>query len=238
VNAPAWLPDILAAAMIAILAFLVWRMAVSRLVSRAADYEADAFYALAALAMGGMLVKWMHTLPRDVWAAVFALAAVWFAARLVLARRQPAGTPAGAESEAETWTWTGLGRLPAAAATAAVLVYMLLAGVAPTTLSGSTAGQVTMAGMADMIKDVTIDYPAIGLVFVLAAVGYVVVLLDRLSLAGNSTMSIPGTDAAQADDPPDDLEPLAFGPLAPRAAEWCRIVLLVTMAYAMLATMV
>ncbi|HEV2635253.1 MAG TPA: DUF5134 domain-containing protein [Actinocrinis sp.] len=237
-NAPAWLPAILAAAMIAILAFLVWRMAVSRLVDGTADYESDAFYALAALAMGGMLVTWMHTLPRDVWAAVFAFAAVWFAARLVLARRRPVSTPAEAEAEVEIGAGTGFGRLPAAAVTAGVLVYMLLAGVAPTTLSGSTAGQVTMAGMADMIKDVTIDYPAVGLVFVVAAVGYVVVLLDRLSLAGHGTSSTIGIDAAPTDDPVDDLEPVVSGPLVPRAAEWCRIVLLVTMAYAMLATMV
>jgi hypothetical protein len=231
VNAPAWLPNILAAVMLTIMVFLVWRMAVSRVWPRMPDYESDTFLALAALSMGGMLEKWMQTLPRDVWATVFAVAAAWFAVRAVLARRRP---PTGALIVAET----GRGRLMASTAIAVVLMYMLLAGVAPTTLSGSTAGQYTMAGMADMIKDVTIDYPAIGLVFAVAAIGYVVVLLDRLSLAGHGATGTPEAAVPPTDDPVDGPDPAFPGTLAPRAAECCRVALLVTMAYAMLATLV
>jgi hypothetical protein len=117
------------------------------------------------------------------------------------------------------------------AAVAAVLVYTPLAGVAPSTLSGSTAGMVTMAGMPGMIVDSTERAPALGLLLVVAVIGGAVVLLYRLS-AGAPACE-PTTTAL---DPMDQPGPLP--PLAPRLAGACRILMLVVIAYAILGKLV
>ncbi|MBC3839409.1 DUF5134 domain-containing protein [Streptacidiphilus sp. 4-A2] len=209
-SAPDWLVNLLATAMLAIMALFVWRLAVSRAWQRPADHTSDAFHALAALALAGMLVGWTATLPRAAWAAVFAAGAVYFA--LHWAHARTTGRAARSRDLVD-------------AATSAVLVYMLLAGVAPSVLSRSTAGLYVMAGMPGMIKDNMIHYPALGMVFAVAAIGYVVVLLDRVS---QSPRPAPLPDGA----------PARPTPLTPRLAECCRLFLLATIAYAIFAKVV
>ncbi|HEY3869720.1 MAG TPA: DUF5134 domain-containing protein [Actinocrinis sp.] len=210
-NAPPWLPDILAVVMLAVAAFSLWRAAVARSWGRAGDYDADALHALIALALAGMLVRWLETLPRGVWTALFAAAALWFAGRLAWSVRRGLGR-------------AQRGRYAAGAAAGAAMVYMLLAGVAPSTLDGSTAGQYTMAGMDGMVKDTTLDYPSLGLLLAAAMAVYAVAVLNRVGLA-------PAGDGAAAGGPGLPL-------LAPRAADCCRVVLAVTMAYAILTKIV
>lgn len=209
-SAPDWLVNLLATAMLAIAVLFVWRMAMARTSQRPLDYASDALSALTALALAGMLVNWAATLPRAVWAVVFAAGAVAFAVRWARARSTGGSAP---------------GRDLVNTVTAVVLVYMLLAGVAPSELSRSTAGLYVMAGMPGMIQDNMIHFPALGMVFAIAAIGYVVVMLDRVSQRGPSPRS---GDAAQA----------VMTSLAPRLAECCRLFLLVTIAYAIFAKVV
>lgn len=217
-NAPAWLTVLAAALMLAVAMFFAWRLAVAGTFGRAAQVETDAFYALAGLALAGMLARWMRLLPPGAWAAVFGCAALWFVARAVRAHRAR--------------DVSARGRYGSHAALAAVLVYMPLAGVAPSTISGSTAGMVTMAGMPGMIVDSTERSPGLGLLLVLAAVAGAVVLLDRVSAVGG-----PARDSAGAAlDPMDRPGPLP--PLLPRIAETCRVLLLVVIAYAILGKLV
>ena len=201
-NAPAWLPVILAVVMLAVAAYSLWRIAMARVLGTPADFAHDTVVLLLALATAGMLVRWMHLLTPGIWALFLGIAGIYLALR--------ATTRAGS-------TWT---RATAATVTGcAIAVYMLLAGVAPSTISGSTAGSYTMAGMADMYKDTTITFPALGIVLSVGLLGYAVTALDRLSPSQRSA----------------DERTLT---LAPRAIALCEVAIVVTMAYAILAKLV
>jgi hypothetical protein len=199
-NAPAWLPVILAAAMLAIAAYSLWRIAMARVLGPSSanpDFAHDAVVFLLALATAGMLVRWMHVLNPGIWALLLGVAGIWLAFRAAIA----------------------------AVAGCAIAVYMLLAGVAPSTINGSTAGYYTMAGMSDMYKDTTITFPALGIILSVVLLGYAVTALDRLTPSQSSAESTPGAaSAAQA--------------LAPRALVLCEVAIVVTMAYAILAKLV
>lgn len=199
-NAPAWLPVILAAVMLGIAAYSLWRLAMSRVLDQPADLTQDAVVFLLALATAGMLVRWMHLLSRGVWALLLGAVGIGLAAR--------AATGRGSSSAAGSVV---------AASGCAIAVYMLLAGVAPSTIQGSTAGYYTMAGMSDMYKDTTITFPALGIILSVVLAGYAVYALDHIPAP-------TGTTTARA---------FASRPLAV-----CQIAIAVTMAYAILAKLV
>lgn len=217
-NAPTWLTDLLVALLLTIMGFFVWRMAAARGLQRRADYRRDALYALAALAVAETQAKWLSTLPRPAWAVLFTLAALFFAALAVRAYRRP-----GAAGDS-SWRRSALD-----AGIALVLVYMFTAGVAPSTLSGSTAGMVVMAGMPGMIITHEVRYPTLGLALAVGLLGYAVVALDRLS-ASRAETNRDGVD------PMDRPGPLPL--LAQRAARSCELILAVVMAYAIIAHLV
>lgn len=202
-NAPPLLNATLAILMVLLAAFALWRIAMSRATGVRGDLETDLLVLAAAVAVGGLLESWARTLPRSVWTIVFAAAAVYFTVRAVSAWANPSAR----------------GRMLAHAGGSLLLVYAFAAGVAPSTLKGSTAGQYVMAGMPGMYVDQTIAYPALGLVGVLALVWYATTSITRLS---------PGADAAAA----------SGGSLAPRSIEACRILIALTLAYAILGKLV
>jgi hypothetical protein len=212
VNAPVWLSNLLSILALALACFSLWRLLIVRLWNRTTDYESDVLHLLAGVAAAGLISNWAHTLPHALWTGLFVAAGVYFLARTAL-------------------VWDTVGerrRLLGAAACCAVLVYMFAAGVAPSTLNGTTAGQYTMAGMPGMILDQTLTYPSVGLIFVVAMAFGAVVLLNR---AG----SMPAPRPVPAVGGPDDGAPVA---LAPRSVLICRIVLLLVMAYAILSKLV
>lgn len=219
-NAPVWLTDLIVALLLAVTAFFLWRMATARVLDRRPDYPRDAFYALTALAIAQTQAKWINTLPRSVWVGVFVLAAVYFTAHALRARRGI--TPTGGASRRRHGIDAGM---------ALVAVYMFAAGVAPSTLSGSTAGMVVMAGMPGMIVTHSVGYPTLGLALATGLLGYTVIALDHLSArrpdpgVGNPTL-----------DPMDRPGPLPT--LTPRTATACELVLAVVMAYAIIAALV
>jgi hypothetical protein len=213
-NAPAWLPAILADVMLAIAAFSIWRIAMAGVLRAPTDLAHDAAILLLALATAGMLVRWMHLLSPGAWAVLLAATGVWLAAHAVQTHRRP--------EEVGAVPGSPRGSL-AAAAVCAIGVYMLLAGIAPSTINGSTAGYYTMAGMAGMSKDNTITYPALGVAFAVVLLGFAVAALDRLPRAPVETA--PGdTGATRA--------------LAPRLFALSEVAIVVTMAYAILAKLV
>lgn len=164
-NAPSFLPVVLSLLMLAAAVYSLWRLAMARVLERATDVEADLLHLAAGLAAAGLVSSWARTLPRDLWAVLFAAAAVYFAYRAW-----------------EVWDERRTRLVPAArAGLCGVFVYAFLAGVAPSTLQGSTAGQYTMAGMPGMIKDQTIALPALGLILVVALAFYAVAVVAQLS---------------------------------------------------------
>lgn len=227
-NAPTWLTDLLVALLLVIMGFFAWRMLAARGWQRRADYPRDALYALAALAVAETQAKWLSTLPRPMWAVLFALAATFFATNAVRAYRgSTAGTRTGTDM-VTAWRRSALD-----AGVSMVLVYMFTAGVAPSTLSGSTAGMVVMAGMPGMIILHPVRYPTLGLALAAGLLGYVVIALDRLSAR---RAAVGAVDAGVDVDPMDRPGPLPL--LAPRAAQACELALALVMAYAIVAHLV
>lgn len=211
-NAPSWLSSLISILALAVAGYSLWRLLVSRPFNRTTDYESDGLHLLGGVAAAGLISEWAHTLPRALWTALFAVAGGYFLVRAAL-----------------VWDASGERRRRlGAAACCAVFVYMFAAGVAPSTLNGSTAGQVTMAGMPGMILDQTVRYPSIGLILVVGIAFGAVLLVNR---AG----SVPPARPAPALGGPDDGAPLA---LAPRTALICRVLLLLVTAYAILAGLV
>jgi hypothetical protein len=212
VNVPSWLSSLFSILMLALACYSLWRLLIARVWNRATDYETDALHLFAAVAAAGLISNWAHTLPRGVWTLLFALAGVYFVMRM-----------------ARVWDAVGeRRRLFGAAGCCAVLVYMFTAGVAPSTLQGSTAGQYTMAGMPGMIVDRTVTYPSIGLIFVVIMSFAMVLLVNR---AG----SMPPVRPAPAVGGPDDGAALV---LAPRSVLICRVVLLSAFVFAILSRLV
>ena len=220
-NAPNWLTALVSTLMIFVAGYSAWRLAISKAWSRATDYESDILHLAIGIAGAGLIAKWAHTLPRAVWTVLFIAGGVYFAVR----------TYRSWSDRAER------SRLLAQTACCAILVYMFLAGVAPSTLSGSTAGQYTMAGMSDMILDPTITYPAIGLIFVVGLCFYAVVVLNQINPPNEdgeaAAPSVVGGSAGNGGG--------GSGGgllLAPRSVDACRIVIVLVLAYAILTKLV
>lgn len=207
-NAPPFLTLILSALMLLMSVYSAWRLVIARAWGRTVDYEADVLHFAAGFAVAYMLASWAHTLPRPAWTALFSVGIAYFALR----------TARGWNDTVER------GRQSTRAAVCAVLVYMLTAGVAPSTIIGTSAGKYTMAGMPGMSIDTTITFPAIGCIAVVGLAFYAVAVLARLSPEGGAAVAVggPGDGAL----------------LAPRSVDVCRIALVAVMAYAILTKLV
>ena len=211
-NAPVWLSTLLSILMIALAGYAMWRLLIARAWNRTVDYETDALQLFAGIATAGLISNWARTLPRGAWAVVFAVAGLYFAVRAV-----------------RSWAQTDQrARLLGGLSCCAVLVYAFAAGVTPSTLHGSTAGQYTMAGMPGIILDQTEHLPALGLVLVVGLAFAAVVVV-------NKTGSMPKPKPKPAVGGPNDG---AATMLAPRSVGIGRVVLLVVLAYAILAKLV
>jgi hypothetical protein len=228
VNAPNWLTAFVSTLMIFVAGYSVWRLAISRAWGRATDYESDVLHLAVGIAAAGLIAKWAHTLPRSVWTVLFVAGGVYFAVRTY-----------------RSWSDRAVrGRLLADTACCAVVVYMFAAGVAPSTLNGSTAGQYTMAGMPDMILDSTITYPAIGLIFAVGLCFYAVSVLNRMApmtaqdgaaqAAGACSASSVGKVSGGGSEDGSGSGLM----LAPRSVDVCRILIVLVLAYAILTKLV
>ncbi|MBR7833395.1 DUF5134 domain-containing protein [Actinospica durhamensis] len=213
-NAPYWLSDLVSLLMLVLGLYSLWRLLVVRFWGYTTDYETDALHLLAGVAAAGIVSSWARTLPRPVWLVLFAAAGVYFAFRAARAWSATAPEPRR--------------RMLGAVGCCAVLVYCFAAGVAPSTIHGSTAGSFTMAGMPGMIMDQTEHFPALGLILV---VGLAFAAVFAVNRAG----SMPVTKPTPVIGGPDDGAPVA---LAPRTVELGRVLLLLVLAYAILTKLV
>ena len=174
---PSWLAGIFAAVMILTAAYSASRLAVSRLRGRATELDADALHAGMGAAMAGMLVPRLSVLPGSAWAAVFAIAAVWFGWRAVRARGP--GAPSGS-----------LSRFPVPhLIECAAMLYMLLPVHSPRPAHGGTGmampGMGTSAGPAG-------SFPALAVVLALVMLGYIVWTTDRLTSLARAKTTTAG----------------------------------------------
>ncbi len=162
---PAWLLDIFAAVMLAVVALSATRLAVARPwrqgVRRAALADVNVAQLLMALGMAGMLTASLTTLPDDAWAVIFGVLAVWFASRVVLdARVSGVRALAG-------------GHCAPHLIHATAMLYIVLAVARP-------AGGPGMSGLGSL------ELPTLAFVFALLLIGYSTWDLDQLSGPGPS----------------------------------------------------
>jgi hypothetical protein len=72
---PAWLAAIFAAASLAVAVYCAGRLAVARGWHRPTELDTDGAHVVMGVAMAGMLVSGLRTLPSAIWEVVFAAAA-------------------------------------------------------------------------------------------------------------------------------------------------------------------
>ena len=90
---PAWLTAIFAAASLAVAVYCAGRLVVARRGHRPTELDTDGAHVIMGVAMAGMLVSGLRTLPSAIWEVVFAAAAVWFGYRMLQARRGAQSSP-------------------------------------------------------------------------------------------------------------------------------------------------
>jgi len=167
---PSWILDILAAVMLLVAAVSAGRLLVSRpWAGSAGDADIDVAHLLMGIAMAGMLVASLSTLPNDVWDVIFAVLTGWFGWRVY---RESRGE--GARVLADGC------HMPHLVHSAAML-YMFVAIGAPAAAGG---GMGAMGGGGSAMQ--TLEAPVVAFIFALWLIGYVVLDLDRLTGPGHA----------------------------------------------------
>jgi hypothetical protein len=210
---PAWLTAIFAAASLAVAVYCAGRLVVARRGHRPTELDTDGAHVIMGVAMAGMLVSGLRTLPSAIWEVVFAAAAVWFGYRMLQGRRGAPSSP-----------WRSSHPLPHLVECAAMAFMFLI-------LPASAAVEGTARGMAMTATESRFSFLTLPLALFLF--GYVVWLGDRV------TLHVPALAIAA---PAGDTRP-AIGSgsgsgfaatqsyLAPRCAAICKITMGITMGY-------
>jgi hypothetical protein len=170
VSIPGWILDIFAAIMLLVAAVSAGQLVVARAWTRhgASDADIAGSHLLMGVAMAGMLVAGLSTLPNAAWEAIFAAMTAWFAWSLW---REARGRGAGALAR---------GHHAPHLVHSAAMFYAFAALAGPASSGGS--GMAGMAGGSSSGMQ-TLKLPTLALVFVLALVAYTVRDLDRRACA-------------------------------------------------------
>jgi hypothetical protein len=262
---PAWILDIFASVMLLVAAVSAGQLVVARAWTRAGMRDADiaGSHLLMGIAMAGMLVASLSTLPNAAWVVIFTVMTAWFAWYLW---RETRGRGAVALVSGH--------HAPHLVHSAAML-YMFAALAGPA--SGSGSG---MAGMAAGSAGATqsLHAPTLALVFALVLIAYSVRDVDRTACAdgyfhvvgrrftpsgpalataaagatSRSAPAAPAGDSAVATMAPPDTAPAEVPPgdpaagqeakasaadrllLSPAVVKSCRVAMGVTMAFMLL----
>jgi Domain of unknown function (DUF5134) len=244
-----WLSYFLAGLMILTTIYCVGRTVIARRTRRPAEHDVDVVHAMMGVAMAGMLVVGLRTLPADAWAVVFALAAAWYVWQIVPRSRTRLFGDGREQQLAAEHRHHHVPHL----AMCCAMVYMLLAAPA---IASAARGSGSMGMSAT-------HFPLVALMLALVLVAFVVWDTDRLSrvarivpaqatatrveaglaLARARVSAVPGAGVLPATDSPalsaDSAPPGAVSggtltagrPVAPRLALCCQIAMGATMAY-------
>ena len=255
---PGWLAGILAVVVLAISAYCLGRLVVSRTQHRPTDVDVDVVHGAMGVGMAAMLEPGLSPVPNVTWAWVFAAAAAWLVWRIVRVYREAGG---GRIAQAHYVPHLVM---------AVAMIYMGVAGTS-SGAAGSAGGGMAMGGSAG---GSTPHFAAGALILALFMFGYAVWLTDQLpaiapvrvwratpqlALAGAGVpapgVSGAGPTAAQAApvvraavaahaaaaaaelSPRPDEDPRSGGvrqrtvPLSPRLEACCHIAMAVVMGY-------
>jgi Domain of unknown function (DUF5134) len=161
---PGWILDIAAALMLAVAVVSAARLAMARPWQHGAVVaDTDIAHLLMAVAMAGMLVPDLSTLPDTVWEVIFGVMTAWFGYRVISdARANGVRALAG-------------GHCAPHLVHSAAMLYMFLALMAP---SGAGQGMAGMGGSSGMWS---LSVPTVGFVFAMVLAGYTIWDLDQVS---------------------------------------------------------
>jgi hypothetical protein len=216
VGGPAWLTAIFAAASLAVAVYCAGRLIASRRWHRPTELDTDGAHVVMGVAMAGMLVSGLRTLPSAIWEVVFAAAAVWFGCRMLQGRRGARPSP-----------WRSSHPLPHLVECAAMVFMFLI-------LPASAAAGAATSGMSMTMTATESRFSFLTLPLALYLFGYVVWLGDRVTLhapalaiatAPASAGSGPGYGSGSRS--PESARPY----FAPRCAAICKITMGITMGY-------
>jgi Domain of unknown function (DUF5134) len=221
-TSPGWLAGILAAVVLVVALFSAVRLIAARGRRRRGEVDADGMHVLMGVAMAGMFVPRLATLPDAAWGAVFGVGAMWFAGRAWRDRGGP-------DPLAGRWCAYPVPHLIDSVAMVYVLwaVPAMAGGGQPAPGGGMGAMGAAAAGAR---------WPVIGLALAAGVCGYVVWLLDRLPALQHAALAPAGPafhdrDRFSADFPGQSVTITMPRPalLAPRAATCCKIAMGVAM---------
>jgi hypothetical protein len=208
---PAWLTGIFAAASLAVAVYCAGRLIAARRWRRPTELDTDGAHVVMGVAMAGMLVSGLRTLPSAIWVGVFAAGAAWFGYRMHQGRRQ-------GRRGARPSPWRSSHPLPHLVECAAMVFMFAI-------LPASAAVEGTARGMTMTAAESRFSFLTLPLAVFLF--GYVVWLGDRVTV--HATAALAG----------DARLPIGSGPglvatrsyLAPRCAAICKITMGITMGY-------
>ena len=207
---PAWLTGIFAAASLAVAVYCAGRLAAARRWHRPTELDTDGAHVVMGVAMAGMLVSGLRTLPSAIWEVVFAAGAAWFGYRMLQARRGAQPSP-----------WRSSHPLPHLVECAA-MVFMFL--ILP---ASAAARGMTMTAAESRFSFLTLP-------LALFLFGYVVWLGDRVTLhAPALAVAIApagsGFGSGSGSGHPGPATTRSY--LAPHCAAICKITMGITMGY-------
>src|SRR5438034_1473825 len=211
---PTWLTAIFAAASLAVAVYCAGRLVAARRGHRPTELDTDGAHVIMGVAMAGMLVSSLRTLPSAIWEVVFAAAAVWFGYRMLQRRRGAQPSP-----------WRSSHPLPHLVECAAMVFMFLI-------LPSAAAGAATSMSMTMTATESRFSFLTLPLALYLF--GYVVWLGDRVTLHA-PTLALAGAPASAGSGPgygngsPSPESARAY--LAPRCAAICKITMGITMGY-------
>ena len=211
-GSPAWLTAIFAAASLAVAVYCAGRLAAARRWRRPTELDTDGAHVVMGVAMAGMLVSGLRTLPSAIWEVVFAAGAAWFGYRMLEARRGAQPSP-----------WRSSHPLPHLVECAAMVFMFLI-------LPASVAVKATSGGMTMTATESRFSFLTLPLALFLF--GYVVWLGDRVTLHAPALAlanAPAGSNSGHGSGNPSPATTQSY--LAPQCAVICKITMGITMGY-------
>ena len=206
---PAWLTGIFASAMLAVAVYCTGRLVASRRWRRPTELDTDGAHMVMGMAMAGMLISGLRTLPSAIWEVVFAMGAAWFGYRMLQGRRGAQPSP-----------WRSSHPLPHLVECGA-MVFMFLILPASAAAAGTS---MTMTATESRFSFLTLP-------LALFLFGYVVWLGDRVTLHVPAlAIAAPAGDTRPAIGSGSGFV-ATQSYLAPRCAAICKITMGITMGY-------
>jgi hypothetical protein len=207
---PGWLLEIFAAVALVVALLSAGQLAAARAWNRPFGADADTAFShlLMGIALAGVLVTSLSTLPNAVWAVVFAIMTAWFDWRLWQQSREHGAAAAIRGPNAPHLVYS------------ATLLYLFAALARPSTGGSSPSGMAGMPGMSSMPGMAsgsssalpTLAVPTLAFAFALLVIAFTVRDLDRPASADGHVR-------------------VAGGRRFPAVAKGCRVTLGVTIAF-------